>query len=65
MGAEIVIRIVRLKGGQVRVGIEAPKETKILRGEIEDGSRYSDDVAIQFGDHYQRDRLDSLGLAND
>ena len=30
----IKIRVVQIKGKQVRLGIEAPKETKILREEV-------------------------------
>ena len=30
----IVIQIVQIQGRQVRVGIEAPKETKVRRGEL-------------------------------
>lgn len=65
VGANVVIRVVRVKGGQVRIGIEAPKETKILREEISDGPRHSDDVAVQFGDHNQRDRVVPMGLNHD
>lgn len=34
VGGDIVIRIVRIGGGRVRVGIEAPRSTRILRGEL-------------------------------
>lgn len=50
VGAEIVIRLVRVKGGQVRVGIEAPKNVTILREEIGDGPRDSGNVAFHAGD---------------
>jgi carbon storage regulator len=35
----IVITIVKIEGGQVRVGIEAPEHIKICREEILDNSR--------------------------
>ena len=34
LGNNISLTVVRVKGGQVRVGIEAPKEIGIYRGEI-------------------------------
>ncbi len=34
IGGDIVLTIVRLKGGQVRLGIEAPKEVPVYRAEI-------------------------------
>lgn len=38
MIGEVEITIVRVTGGAVRVGINAPKEVKILRKELIDGS---------------------------
>jgi carbon storage regulator len=32
----ITVRVVRLKGGNVRLGIEAPSEVKVVRGELLD-----------------------------
>lgn len=34
LGSQIVLTIVRVNGGQVRVGIEAPKKVPVYRGEI-------------------------------
>ena len=34
VGDSIKIQVVKVKGSQVRLGIEAPKETKIFRQEI-------------------------------
>lgn len=34
-GETIKVQVVKLKGGWVRLGIDAPKEVKILRGELE------------------------------
>lgn len=36
IGRDIEIRIVRVSGGRVKVGVVAPKETKVLRGELEE-----------------------------
>ena len=34
IGDNIKITLVRIKGGSVRVGIEAPRDIKVIRGEI-------------------------------
>lgn len=36
LGDNIVVTIVRVSGDNVRIGIEAPKEVRIVREEIED-----------------------------
>lgn len=38
----VVIHVVRVKGGRVRIGIQAEKEVKILRGELVDVPRRTD-----------------------
>jgi carbon storage regulator len=34
IGEDICVTVVRLEGGQVRLGIEAPREIPVLRGEL-------------------------------
>lgn len=34
IGDNIVVVIIDIKGGQVKLGVEAPKETKVWRNEI-------------------------------
>jgi len=36
---DIVIKILDVQGGKVRVGIHAPREVDVVRGELLDGSR--------------------------
>lgn len=36
IGDDIVVKIIRIDGGQVRVGIEAPDNVRIVREEIAD-----------------------------
>jgi carbon storage regulator len=37
IGDEICITVVRLEGGQVRLGIEAPRAVSVVRAELVDG----------------------------
>ncbi len=42
IGNDIVIKIVRVRGDAVRIGIEAPKDVKVMRSElIGTSSKYS------------------------
>lgn len=34
IGDDVIIKIIEMKGGSVRVGIEAPKDRKIYRQEV-------------------------------
>ncbi|BCO08511.1 carbon storage regulator CsrA [Desulfolithobacter dissulfuricans] len=36
IGDNIVVKIIEAKGGGIRIGIEAPRETKIYRQEVYD-----------------------------
>ena len=36
IGDEVVITVLQIKGGSVRIGIEAPREVHVMRGELED-----------------------------
>lgn len=37
IGSDIRITVIRLEGNQVRIGIEAPRDVRILRDELADG----------------------------
>lgn len=39
IGSDIQITITRIKGGQVKIGIQAPKNLEVLRKEVADRSR--------------------------
>ena len=41
IGSDTVVRVLSVHGGRVRLGIEAPKNVKVLRGEL--FSRENDD----------------------
>lgn len=36
IGSDVVITVVELRTGQVRIGIEAPRQTEVVRGELLD-----------------------------
>lgn len=36
IGDEIIVTVVRIAGGGVRLGVEAPPDVRVLRSEIED-----------------------------
>ena len=37
IGNDVCVTVVRLKGGQVRLGIDAPREVAVVRAELIDG----------------------------
>jgi carbon storage regulator len=37
IGDDVCVTVVRLEGGQVRLGIEAPREVAVVRAELLDG----------------------------
>ena len=48
IGDNIRITLVRIKGNSVRIGIEAPREVRVVRGELEDeDSRSVDGEAVE------------------
>lgn len=61
IGGNVVIRIVSLRKGSVRIGIEADKSIKVLRGEINNGQRQKGDVAVDAGNNDQLSVDDSVG----
>ena len=36
IGDNVVVTLLQIKGGSVRIGIEAPREVIVMRGELED-----------------------------
>ena len=56
IGDEITIRVVEVKGGGVRIGIDAPKECKIYRQEIYDRISEENREALQ----WNLDDIDSI-----
>jgi len=47
IGGNIKIAVVEIRGGQVRIGVTAPPETRVLRGELaaRDGGGVADGKA--------------------
>jgi carbon storage regulator len=54
IGDDIRITVIRLEGSQVRIGIEAPRDVRILRDELVDGYEESpglqDETAADFAE---------------
>jgi carbon storage regulator len=34
IGDDVVVSVVKIQGGQVRLGVEAPREVPVIRGEL-------------------------------
>ena len=56
IGDDITIKIVEMKGGGVRIGIDAPKENKIYRQEVYDRITEENKMALE----WDMDTLNSL-----
>lgn len=48
IGDDIIIKIIEMKGGGVRIGIDAPHQTKIYRQEIYDRITEENTEALQW-----------------
>ncbi len=57
IGDNITVKIIELKGGGVRIGIDAPKDKKIYRQEVYDRIIEENKAAIQ----WDMETLESLG----
>ena len=44
---EVKIKVLRINGNSVRIGIEAPDEYRILRGELNEWREFSFDVTTE------------------
>jgi len=56
IGDDVTVKIIEMKGGGVRIGIDAPKNKKIYRQEVYDRIIEENKMAIQ----WDMDALDSL-----
>jgi len=56
IGDDVTIKIIEMKGGSVRIGIDAPKKRKIYRQEVYDRIIEENKAAAQ----WDMDALDSL-----
>jgi carbon storage regulator CsrA len=50
IGSDIQIRIISIRGNTVRIGIDAPAEVSILRGELAESPRASQVLDLHFAD---------------
>ena len=51
IGEDIKITLVRVRGNSVRLGIEAPRDIRVVRGELDDSKR--DEVEFELSDREQ------------
>lgn len=58
IGDDVTIKIVEMKGGGVRIGIDAPRDRKIYRQEVYDRITEENKMATQ----WDMDALDSLSI---
>ncbi|HID01889.1 MAG TPA: carbon storage regulator CsrA [Desulfobacterales bacterium] len=56
IGDDVTIKVIEMKGGGVRIGIDAPKSKKIYRQEVYDRITEENKMASQ----WDMDALDSL-----
>jgi carbon storage regulator len=50
IGDDITVKIVEIKGGAIRIGIDAPRDRKIYRQEVFDKIREQNVAAAQWDD---------------
>ena len=54
VGQDIVITVIEIKGGQVRIGIDAPREVDVYREEIYEQVRQENIAAVANADDIRR-----------
>lgn len=54
IGGDICVTVVRLEGGQVRLGIEAPRHVPVVRAELRERDRRAVDAADPAADEPRR-----------
>ncbi len=60
----ITVEVLRVKGGNVRVGVDAPKSVRVLRGELAGDQEFElGDLAATKKRHFFRNRLNAASLA--
>jgi carbon storage regulator len=57
IGDNVIVKIIEVKGGGIRIGIDAPRETKIYRQEVYDRIRQENIDAA----NWDVDDIDTLG----
>jgi carbon storage regulator len=54
IGQDIVITVIEIKGGQVRIGIDAPREVDVYREEIYEQVRQENIAAVANAEEIRR-----------
>jgi carbon storage regulator CsrA len=60
----IAVEVLRVKGGNVRLGVDAPRSVRVLRGELADENELKETRALAVQErHHFRNRLNAASLA--
>ena len=65
IGDQVVLTVLQIKGGSVRLGIEAPREIHVLRGELDEIRKAADMPADDTPQQSGVDRLASSDMSTE
>ncbi len=51
IGDDVTITIIKLRNNQIRIGIEAPRDVRVLRGELEDSLASDSSIMVSGGEN--------------
>jgi carbon storage regulator CsrA len=60
---DLAVRVLRIVGGKVRIGIEAPQQIRVIRAELQDRARSSNESADSQLSHAIRNQLNRINLS--
>ena len=63
VGQDIVVTVIEIKGGQVRIGIDAPREVQVHREEIFEQVRQENLAAVASAEQARKALESQLGAA--
>ena len=57
VGDDITLTVLRVKGNSVRIGIEAPKDVRVVRGELPPKEQLQAEFTLEFGEELPGEQL--------